>query len=123
MESNVILEKKLLYLSTLNELDARHYVALWAMELGWGGISKVRKFTGRSMDTIRKGISEIEDKSTLSLKNQGRLRKKGGGRKKIVQKNPEIKKTIENILEETTAGDPMSAVKWTNKSTYAIARE
>lgn len=123
MESDVILEKKLLYLSTLNELDARHYVALWAMELGWGGISKVRKLTGRSMDTIRKGVREIEDKSTSSLKSQGRLRKEGGGRKKIVQKNPEVKKNIEAILEETTAGDPMSSLKWTNKSTYAIARE
>ena len=123
MESDVILEKKLSYLSTLNELDARHYVALWAMELGWGGISKVRKLTGRSMDTIRKGISEIESKSASSLKTRGRLRKEGGGRKKIVQKNPEVKKNIEDILEETTAGDPMSALKWTNKSTYAIARE
>ena len=123
METDAILDKKLSYLSTLNELDARHYVALWAMELGWGGISKVRKLTGRSMDTIRKGINEIENKSTSSLKKQGRLRKEGGGRKKIVQKNPEVKKNIENILEETTAGDPMSALKWTNKSTYAIARE
>lgn len=123
MESDVILKKKLSYLSTLNELDARHYAALWAMELGWGGVSKVRKLTGKSMDTIRKGINELENNSTLSLKKQGRLRKIGGGRKKIVQKNPEVKKRIEDILEETTAGDPMSAVKWTNKSTYAIARE
>ena len=103
MDSDFIIEKKLSYLSTLNELDARHYVALWAMELGWGGISKVRKITGRSMDTIRKGITEIENKSTSSLKDQGRLRKEGGGRKKIVHKNPEVKKKIERILEETTA--------------------
>lgn len=123
MEFDVILKKKLSYLSTLNELDARHYVALWAMELGWGGISKVRKLTGKSMDTIRKGITELENKSTSSLKKQGRLRKKGGGRKNIVDKNPEVKKDIEDILEENTAGDPMSKLKWTNKSTYIIANE
>ena len=31
-----------------------------------------------------------------------------------------IQKNIENILEENTAGDPMSKLKWTNKSTYTI---
>ena len=52
-----------------------------------------------------------------------RLRKEGGGRKKIIDKNPNLKKEIENILEENTAGDPMSKLKWTNKSTYTIADE
>jgi len=123
MREEELLKEKLSYLSTLNELDARHYVALWAMELGWGGISRVREFTGKSMDTIRKGILEIETRSISPLRKQGRLRKEGGGRKKIVFKYPEVKKRIESILEETTAGDPMSALRWTNKSTYAIADE
>lgn len=121
MKEEDIIRKKVSYLSQLNEVDARHYVALWAMELGWGGISKVNKITGKAMDTIRKGIKEIE--SRTNIKKEGRLRKEGGGRKKIVEKNPEVKKDIENILEENTAGDPMSALKWTNKSTYAIAKE
>ena len=117
-----IIRKKLMYLATLNEFDARHYLAIWAMEEGWGGISKVNKLTGRAMDTIRKGIKEI--KSGKNIKSEtGRLRKKGGGRKNITEKNPEIKKEIEYILEENTAGDPMSKLKWTNKSTYTIADE
>ena len=65
MISNELIQNKLQYLSNLNELDARHYVALWAMELGWGGISKVKKLTGKSMDTIRKGIHEIQTKSDI----------------------------------------------------------
>lgn len=118
-----LLKMKLAYLSTLNELDARHYVALWAMELGWGGVSEVHKLTGKSMDTIRKGINEVGSRSISVLKKHGRLRKEGGGRKKIVFKDPTMKKKIDDILEETTAGDPMSALRWTNKSTYAIANE
>ena len=118
-----LVRKKLNYLSSLNEFDARHYVALWAIEFGWGGISEVSKLTGKSMNTIRKGIHEIETKNNLNLKDIGRLRKKGGGRKKIIDKNPNVKKEIENILEENTAGDPMSGLKWTNKSTYTIADE
>lgn len=123
MQDGQLLKMKLAYLSTLNELDARQYVALWAMELGWGGISQVHKLTNKSMDTIRKGINDVGSRSISVLKKHGRLRKEGGGRKKIVVKDPAMKKKIDDILEETTAGDPMSALKWTNKSTYAIADE
>ena len=117
-----LIGKKLKYLSNLNEVNSRNYLGLWAIELGCGGISKVNIITGKSMDTIRKGIKEI--KSGTNIKNEkGRLRKEGGGRKKIADKYPEVKKDIENILEENTAGDPMSKLKWTNKSTYTIADE
>jgi len=122
MEKEDLIRSKLNYLANLNEVDARNYVALWAIELGWGGISKVNKLTGKSMDTIRKGINEIKSGTNIK-KEEGRLRKKGGGRKKIAEKNPDVEKEIENILEENTAGDPMSKLKWTNKSTYTIAEE
>jgi len=118
-----IVRKKLMYLSTLNEFDARHYLAIWAIEGGWGGIRKVVKLTGKSVNTVRKGIYEIETKDNFYLKEKGRLRREGGGRKKIADKNPRVKKEIEDILEENTAGDPMSRLKWTNKSTYTIASE
>ncbi len=121
MEKESLVRNKLHYLSNLNEVDARHYVGLWAIELGWGGISKVNKLTGKSMDTIRKGIYEIN--SGKNIKKEGRLRRKGGGRKKVMDQNPAIKKLVEQILEENTAGDPMSKLKWTNKSTYTIADE
>lgn len=116
-----LVRNKLNYLSTLNEFDARHFIALWATEIGWGGVSEVSKLTGKSMNTIRKGISELSKLS--KLKENGRLRRKGGGRKKIIEKNPEIERIIENILEENTAGDPMSKLRWTNKSTYSITNE
>jgi hypothetical protein len=122
MKKEGIIDKKLLYLSTLNEVDSRNYLGLWAIELGWGGISKVKNITGKSVNTIRKGVMEI--KAGKNIKSEtGRLRRKGGGRKKIVEKNPEIEKIIENILEENTAGDPMSKLRWTNKSTYSITNE
>lgn len=118
-----LVRKKLNYLFSLDEFDARHYAALWAIESGWGGISKISKLAGMSMNTIRKGVYEIETKTNMDLKKSGRLRKEGGGRKRITDKRPEVKKDIENILEENTAGDPMSKLKWTNKSTYTIADE
>jgi len=122
MEKEDLVRSKLNYLSNLNEVDSRNYLGLWAIEEGWGGISKISKLTGKSMDTIRKGISEINLGKNIKTET-GRLRKEGAGRKKIADKNPEVKRVIENILEENTAGDPMSKLKWTNKSTYTIADE
>jgi len=119
MEVRVLTNKKIEYLSTLNEADARHYVALWAIELGWGGISEVHKLTGKAIDTIRKGIAEIN--AGKSAKEGGRIRKPGGGRKKIIEKNPDILKYLNRLMDGATAGDPMSSLKWTSTSTYAIA--
>lgn len=78
-------QAKLRFLSELNELDARHYVGLWAMEIGWGGIRKVSRVTGKSVNTIRKGIAEIKSDSYKKLKKswknpQKGWRKEEGGR-------------------------------------------
>lgn len=117
-----------LWLSTLrecNEVQRRHLAAVKAIEFGWGGVLKVCKLTGMSPNTVRKGINEVREtqKSGHEQEPMKRLRKVGGGRKKITSKNPKIEKKIENILEENTAGDPMSKLRWTNKSTYTIDQE
>ena len=51
------------------------------------------------------------------------MRRSGGGRKKAEQADPGLLEQLQRIVEETTAGDPMSALKWTSKSTRAIAAE
>jgi hypothetical protein len=104
--------------SDLNEVQRRHSAAQRALELKWGGVSHVCKLTGMSHHTVNKGILEITSKNVI---DSTRLRKKGGGRKKIVDTTPKVLVEIERILDDTTAGDPMSSLKWTNKSTYAIA--
>jgi len=108
-------------LSGTDEVQTRRFSALHALELGYGGISKVSRFTGLSRSTIEKGISEI--KSRKELKKSTRLRKEGGGRKRIVDNDPRIIKDIDNIMEKNTAGDPMNHLVWTHKSTYTIADE
>ena len=118
---DALIKNKLIFLSGLNESDARHYLGLWAMELRWGGISKVSKITGNSMTTIRKGIAEI--KSKKKLKDANRIRKKGGGRKKIVKKKPQLVKDLEMIMNDSTSGDPMKHLKWTTKSTGNVSNE
>ena len=108
-------------LSRLNEVQRRRLAAAKAIELGRGGVTKVCKLTKMSHNTIDKGIKEV--RTPTKYTSEDRLRKEGGGRKKITNKNPKIEKEIEEILDENTAGDPMSKLKWTNKSTYTINQE
>jgi len=107
-------------LSECNEVQRRRLAGIKAIEMGRGGILYVCKLTGMSHHTVIKGMREVRNTKREPIT---KLRKEGGGRKTIIEKNPEVKKDIENILEENTAGDPMSKLKWTNKSTYTIAKE
>lgn len=104
-----------------DEVQARRFAAAMALEIGWGGISKVQNLTGMSHSTIEKGIQELQSVDKLEVPK--RLRAKGGGRKKAEIKDETLIQDFEKIMNENTAGDPMSLLKWTNKSTYNIADE
>jgi len=107
-------------LSECNEVQRRRLAGVRAIEIGRGGLLYVCKLTGMSHHTIIKGMKEVRN---TKRRPTTRLRKEGGGRKKIVDKNPDVKKEIEKILEENTAGNPMNKLRWTNKSTYTISNE
>lgn len=108
-------------LSVLNEAQARWYAAQKALELGRGGIERVHDWTGMSRATIRKGIRELVGDAPLDL--SAGIRHAGAGRKRREASDLTLLRDLERLLEETTAGDPMSALKWTAKSTRALARE
>jgi transposase len=76
-----------------------------------------------SRTTITKAVAELESGRKLVLPESGRIRDTGAGRKKVEMEDAELKRELKRIVEETTAGDPMSALRWTNKSTQAIAEE
>jgi Rhodopirellula transposase DDE domain len=110
-------------LGTLNELQARVYVAQRAVAEGRGGVSRLARLTGMSRPTILKGIAELESGSLEARSETGRVRQVGGGRKPVETNTPFVARALDRILAETTAGDPMSALRWTNKSTRTLAAE
>jgi len=110
-------------LGTLNEAQARLYVAQRALESGRGGISRLAALTGMSRPTIYKGAAELRAKRQVLASEAGRIRQLGGGRKRVEEVEPALKKVLTRIVEENTAGDPMSLLKWTGKSTRTIAEE
>ena len=108
-------------ISGADEVQARRFAAAIALEMGRGGVSRVVELTGMSHLTIDKGIKEL--KETEKLEVPERLRSPGGGRKRIEDKDPGIIADLEKIMDENTAGDNMSLLRWSNKSTYRIADE
>jgi len=121
MDDNSDYKPFLKAMSGADSVQARRFAAAKALEIGWGGVSKVSDMTGLSRKTIDKGVQELENED--ELEQPERLRKPGGGRKKAENKDPTLLSDLEDIMKESTAGDPMSLLKWTYKSTYAIAEE
>jgi hypothetical protein len=104
----------------LNERSRRLWSAAEAKALGWGGITAVVRATGISESTVLRGLAEI---ATREKTETGRIRKPGGGRKKAIEKNPEILRAIEGLVEPTASGHPESPLRWTNKSLRNISAE
>jgi hypothetical protein len=108
---------------TLNEFQARLFAADKALDLGRGGISRLSVLTGLSRTTITKAVEELGSGGKLVSVGEGRVRRVGGGRKKIEGVDPGVRDLLAKILEETTAGDAMSQLRWTGKSTRTLAEE
>jgi len=108
---------------TLDEFQARLFAADKALDLGRGGMSRVAALTGLSRTTITKAVEELRGGGKLVSPGEGRARRAGGGRKRVEEVDPDVRDLLEKILEETTAGDPMSLLRWTSKSTRTMAEE
>ena len=67
-------------LGTLNEYQARLYVAEKALDLGRGGVTHLSRLTGMSRVTITQGLSDLRGRTDLRVA-AGRVRNPGGGRK------------------------------------------
>ena len=107
-------------LGALNESQARWYVAREALARGRGGLKAMYELTGMSRPTILKGVRELQQRKELPRE---RVRQPGGGRKRLEEADPGLAAALERIMEENTAGDPMSLLRWTNKTTLRIAGE
>jgi len=106
---------------TLNESQKRWFAAVKATELGYGGITLVSDATGLSRVTVSKGQREM--KRCGELNSENRIRKIGSGRKNHYDVDEKLTIELEKILGETTAGDPMSSIRWTCKSVRKIAAQ
>lgn len=110
---------------SLNERLRRLWTAAEAKSIGRGGITIVSRATGVAHTTIRRGIRELECQAEQpsAPAGQARIRRPGGGRKKITQTDPELLEALESLVDPLTRGDPESPLRWTCKSTRRLAEE
>lgn len=104
----------------LDERSRRLVAAAEASILGHGGIAAVAQATGVSRPVIREGLREMESKD---VPTPGRIRRPGGGRKRIVDKDPGLRPDLRELVEPTTRGDPECPLLWTCKSVRLLAEE
>jgi len=107
---------------TFNEKSRRIWAAAEALSAGRGGVSAVSRVTGISRTTIYQGIKELEYPENLE-DAVGRTRGLGGGRKKIIDSDPELRSDLEALIEPVTRGDPESPLRWTCKSLRNLTAE
>lgn len=122
METDEVIKKRIeAVLPLLDERQRRIYLSAEADSIGWGGKTKIARLSSVTRRTITKGGSEVLGDKTEVGKN--RIRRVGGGRKKVVEQQPEMLEAIEEIVSAHTLGDPMNPLKWTSKSSRKIAAE
>ena len=101
-----------------NERQRRLWAATEARAAGRGGIAATARATGMAVDTIRKGIGELESGESIGA---GRVRKPGGGRKPLSETDPKLLVDLEQLVEGDRRGDPESLLLWTSKSVRHLA--
>lgn len=100
----------------------RQWAATEAADLGWGGVSAVAVATGLARNTVMAGARDLAHRRThpgVSV----RIRALGGGRKPLTETDPELLAALEALVDPATRGHPESPLRWTCKSTAALAEE
>ena len=77
--------------------------------------------TGLAISTVRKGRDEA--RAGAHADDVIRVRRKGGGRRPFEVDHPEAWSKLEKLVDPVTRGDPESPLRWTCKSTHALAHE
>jgi Rhodopirellula transposase DDE domain len=107
-------------LPLLDERSRRLVLGMVARAAGRGGTGAVARLAGASWQTVADGVAELE---AGQVAPEGRVRRPGGGRKKLAQTDPGLVPALLALVEDSTRGDPVSPLMWTTKSVAKLAGE
>jgi transposase len=107
----------------MDERSRRQWAAAEARGMGRGGVTAVARATGLSRVTITAGLRELDLPRKQRIAEGARIRRPGGGRKRLRETDPELLAALEALIEPVTRGDPESPLRWTCKSTRRLAEE
>jgi Rhodopirellula transposase DDE domain/Helix-turn-helix of DDE superfamily endonuclease len=103
----------------LDERQRRLTVAAEARSIGHGGIRLAARAAGMREATVSLGVTELESGQAPL----GRVRRPGGGRKRLSDIDPGLVPALLRLVEPDERGDPMSPLRWTTRSTRNLAAE
>jgi hypothetical protein len=118
MDEQATLAGKLaVILPLLNERQRRLLLAAEARALGHGGVTQVARAAHVSRTTVHAALTELD----TAVPDSEHSRRRGGGRLSCQASDPTLLRDLEALIEPATRGDPMSALRWTCKSTRHLA--
>ena len=104
----------------MDERARRLWSGTEAGAIGWGGVAAVARATGMAISTVRKGRDEA--RAGARPEDVVKVRRSAGKRPYEVA-HPEVWPALEKLIDPITRGDPESPLRWTCKSTHALAAE
>jgi hypothetical protein len=120
IDEQVLAAKFEALLPHLDERGRRLVLGAEARWVGHGGIELVARASGVSRKTVSAGVAELEaGEDPLA----GRIRREGGGRKRLTESDPGLVAALDALVEPQTRGDPMTRLRWTTRSTRNLAGE
>jgi len=85
---------------------------------GRGSRKAVARITGLARSTINRGESDLDGEPLA----EGRIRRKGGGRKRVAVNDPGLVPALKRLVEPGTRGDPVRPLIWVSKSMDKLAQ-
>jgi len=102
----------------LDERQRRMTAGAAAQMLGRGGTTTVARLAHMSRNTVLTGAREVQAGEAV---RSDRVRREGAGRKRNIDKDPNLLLELDDLVSPEARGDPMSPLRWTAKSTYQLA--
>jgi hypothetical protein len=115
-----IAERYRLMSSELNERQRRRFAASEARTFGRGGIAAAARACGLAENTVRKGLSELDEPESLG---GDRVRREGAGRPAGEDSDPGLLDALRVLVGDDVRGDPERVLLWTSKSVRNLAQE
>jgi len=98
--------------SKRDERGRRVFAASEVRAAGRGGLAAVSGITGLARSTIERGVKDLD----LPPLPRGRIRREGGGPRRLSDRDPTLLDDLKRLVEPVTLGDPIRPLLWVSKS-------